>query len=81
VTNPEEMMRYQGELWAYIVAKHYGVTMQEAFMMGPDMFFCSLEWALASQKMEQEAMENATKGKGGGDSVSLDYTFPEDEGF
>jgi hypothetical protein len=72
----------QNQLFAYIVAKHYGVSLTEVYNMGEAMFKQSLIWALAIEDEERKAqkrqeMESSTSNE----TVTFDYDFLHQEDF
>ena len=72
----------QNQLFAYIVAKHYGVSLNEVYSMGEAVFKQSLIWALAIEDEERKAqkrqeMENSTSNE----TVTFDYDFLHQEDF
>ena len=68
------------EMWAYIIAKHYGVSLKEVHEMAPDTFQQSLVWAMVGRKNEEKEMKRKRQeaNNEGRETVSLDYTFVED---
>jgi len=73
----------QLELWAYMVAKHYGVSLKEVDEMNPDTFRRSLVWALVARKEEEKANKRQRQEakSGGRETVSVDYSFLDREDF
>lgn len=73
----------QMEMWAYVVAKHYSISLTEAYAMSPTLFRQSLAWALAID--EEQAKERRRSGKqaaSGRETISLDYMHQlKDEGI
>jgi len=72
----------QNQLFAYIVAKHYGISLSEVYNMGEEIFKQSLIWALAIQEEEKkeqkkQQMENSTSNE----TVTFDYDFLHEEDF
>jgi phosphopantetheine adenylyltransferase len=67
----------QIELWAYIIAKHYNISLSEVYSMPPQLFKQSLVWAMVSKEETQKANEiNKQKMKSGDrEVVGLDYSF------
>jgi len=73
----------QIEAWAYIIAKHYGISLLEVYSMPPNLFRQSLIWALAvneEEKINQEQNKQKAKSKGN-ETVKLDYSFLEGDDF
>ena len=68
------------EMWAYIIAKHYGGSLKEVHDMAPDTFQQSLVWAMVGRKNEEKEMKRKRQeaNNEGRETVSLDYTFVED---
>lgn len=66
----------QVELWAYIIAKHFGISLLEVYAMPQDIFTQSLVWAAVmdeekkneTQRAKQQARSN------GNETVRLDYS-------
>ena len=77
-----EDLDMQMQLFAYIVAKHYSISLHEVYSMSEPIFRQSLSWALAADEEEriqhekQQASQNASN-----DTVDFDYTFVETEDF
>jgi len=68
-------------LFAYIIAKHYNISLKEVYSMNDNLFTQSLSWALAIQ--EEEARENARQrmeANTGQEAISMDYDFLQMEG-
>lgn len=73
----------QIEAWAYIIAKHYGISLLEVYSMPSNLFQQSLIWALAvneEEKIKQKQDRQKMKGKGS-ETVNLDYSFLEGDDF
>jgi len=69
------------ELWAYIVAKHYNISLHEVYQMPKNIFTQSLTWALAmNDEREKNRSRNKAKSKSG-EMVPLDYSFLDKEDF
>jgi hypothetical protein len=67
------------EMAAYSVAKHFSISLADAYAMPLDLFFQSLEWAITVQKLQAEEMQKqAGAAKHSGEAISLDYFFPEE---
>jgi len=63
----------QMEMWAYMVAKHYSISLTEAYSMSPDLFRQSLAWALAVEEKQAQERNRANKqSKSGKETISLD---------
>ena len=82
VASPEDIS-LQMELWAYIVAKHYGISLKEVHEMTPETFQQSLTWALVGRKQEEKEMKRQRQqaNSGGQETVTLDYSWLEMEDF
>ena len=74
-----EDLEMQMQLFAYIVAKHYSISLQEVYNMSEEIFKQSLSWALAIN--EQERQEEKKQTTESNDTVEFDYTFLEMEEF
>ncbi len=74
-----EDLELQMQLFAYIVAKHYSISLQEVYNMSEEIFKQSLSWALAIN--EQERQEEKKQTTESNDTVEFDYTFLEMEEF
>lgn len=76
-------IRLQVESWAYIIAKHFGISLLEVYSMPQDLFKQSLVWALAiNEEEEKERKRSEQQAKSGGnETVSLDYSFLDTEDF
>tara|TARA_R100000152_G_C6779955_1_gene212141 strand:+ start:3006 stop:3212 length:207 start_codon:yes stop_codon:yes gene_type:complete len=67
-------------MWAYIIAKHYGISLKEVHEMTPDTFQQSLVWAMVGRKHDEKENKRRRQeaNNAGRETVSLDYTFVED---
>tara|TARA_R100000995_G_scaffold47674_1_gene22678 strand:+ start:1650 stop:1925 length:276 start_codon:yes stop_codon:yes gene_type:complete len=73
-----EDLEMQMQLFAYIVAKHYSISLHEVYNMSEPIFRQSLSWALAIN--EEEKLEHKRqKVSDSDDTVEFDYTFLEME--
>jgi hypothetical protein len=78
-----EDVNLQMQLFAYIVAKHYGISLVEVYTMPEEIFKQSLIWAMAINEKEekeqrrQEMLSNSESGE----TVEFDYSFLESEDF
>ena len=71
----------QIQLFAYIVAKHYSISLSEVYNMREDIFKQSLSWALAMNEEERlEQKRQDTSSSTSSEVVEFDYTFLEMEG-
>ena len=78
---PEDLV-LQHQLFAYIVAKHYSISLTEVYQMEEDIYTQSLAWALAVQEEEEkEARRQQMQDETSNETVSVDYTFLETEDF
>ncbi len=82
VASPEDI-GLQMELWAYVVAKHYGISLKEVHEMTSETFQQSLTWALVGRKQEEKEMKRQRQqaNSGGQETVTLDYSWLEMEDF
>lgn len=73
----EQDLATQIELWAYIIAKHYGISLAETYSMPPHLFKQSLVWALTITEENNREIERKKQQAKAGDreTVSLDYSF------
>tara|TARA_R110002050_G_scaffold118726_1_gene236259 strand:+ start:522 stop:743 length:222 start_codon:yes stop_codon:yes gene_type:complete len=71
----------QMQLFAYIVAKHYNISLHEVYQMSDAVFKQSLSWALAVNEEERlaEKKQNLQNNTESGDIVDFDYSFLEGE--
>jgi|TARA_R110000796_G_scaffold12101_2_gene40229 hypothetical protein len=67
----------QVELWAYTIAKHYGISLFEVYSMPPNLFKQSLVWAMVGTEEKKKQNEHSKKQAKAGDKemVKLDYSF------
>ena len=74
---------FQLQLFAYTVAKHYGISLREVYMMEESMFKQSLAWAMAveHEREEAEKKERLRSSSGSDEVVDFDYTFLEMEEY
>tara|TARA_R100001079_G_C4382687_1_gene123827 strand:- start:285 stop:494 length:210 start_codon:yes stop_codon:yes gene_type:complete len=69
-------------LFAYFVAKHYGISIAEVLEMSIPVFQQSLTWALAMQDRDnKERARQALESKTGNETITLDYSFLDSEEF
>jgi len=73
----------QLELWAYVIATHYSISLKEVHEMTPATFQQSLSWALAGRNQQEKQMKRQRQEakSGGRETVSLDYDWLELEDF
>jgi len=68
------------QLFAYIVAKHYSISLSEVYIMSEGIFKQSLSWALAMNEEERlEQKRQDVSSSTGSEVVEFDYTFLEME--
>ena len=67
----------QIELWAYIIAKHYNISLTEVYSMPNNIFKQSLVWAMVATDENKKNIERKKQKAKSGDSevVNLDYSF------
>ena len=67
----------QIELWAYIIAKHYNISLTEVYSMPNNIFKQSLVWAMAATDENKKNIERKKQKAKSGDRevVNLDYSF------
>ncbi len=72
-----EDLTLQAELYAYIVATHYNISLHDVYNMPLPIFKQSLKWALAvKEEKEKEEKKQKQKSKAGDrEVVGLDYSF------
>lgn len=72
-----EDLTLQAELYAYIVASHYGVSLHDVYNMPLPIFQQSLTWALAvkEHKDKKRKVEKQKSKAGDREVVGLDYSF------
>ena len=75
-----EDIELQTQLFAYIVAKHYSISLHEVYNMSEPIFRQSLSWALAINE-EERLEQKKQKVSESDDTVEFDYTFLEMEEF
>ena len=76
IDTPEDIT-LQLQLFAYMIAKHYGISLTEVYQMNDEIFRQSLVWAMAIEEEEQKAMEKTrvSSESGSNEVISLDYSF------
>ena len=72
--NAIEDFSTQIELWAYIIAKHFGISLMEVYSMPPHLFKQSLVWAMVSTEENNKRKKEQAKA-GDREVVPLDYSF------
>ena len=72
-----EDFEYKAEYLAYVVAKHYNISLYEVYKMPLPIFKQSLIWAMAIQEEQEKENKRAEQEAKAGDRevVSLDYSF------
>jgi|TARA_B100001094_G_scaffold328398_1_gene388723 hypothetical protein len=77
-----EDIELQFQMLAYIVAKHYGISLTEVLNMTPEVFTQSYVWAIAVEEEKNRNREKANKeNTTGNETVKVDYSFLELEDF
>lgn len=77
-----EDIELQFQMLAYIVAKHYGISLTEVLNMTPEVFTQSYVWAIAIDEQKIKEQEKANKeNTSGNETVKVDYSFLELEDF
>tara|TARA_R100000995_G_scaffold17466_1_gene6914 strand:- start:645 stop:920 length:276 start_codon:yes stop_codon:yes gene_type:complete len=76
VVNPQDL-ELQLELWAYVIAQHFSISIKEVHEMSPQQFEQSLVWTMVGRKEEEKAQKKQQKSSKGGsrETVSLDYNW------
>jgi hypothetical protein len=82
IETPEDIS-LQLQMFAYMVAKHYGISLKEVYEMDEMLFRQSVAWALAVDEVQQKEMEKQEmiQRSGSNEVVSFDYSFLEREDF
>ena len=64
-------------MWAYIIAKHYNISLTEVYSMPKQIFKQSLVWAMVSNDENNKNIERKRQEVKSGDRevVGLDYSF------
>jgi hypothetical protein len=72
-----EDFQTQIELWAYIIAKHYNISLTEVYSMPNNIFKQSLVWAMVVTDENKKNIERKKQKAKSGDRevVNLDYSF------
>ena len=75
--NNAEDIGMQMQLFAYLVAKHYSISLSEVYQMSEEIFKQSLVWALAIEGEQEKAMEKAriSDSSGSNELITFDYSF------
>tara|TARA_R100000388_G_scaffold66915_1_gene48452 strand:+ start:63 stop:344 length:282 start_codon:yes stop_codon:yes gene_type:complete len=78
-----EDISLQTQLFAYIVAKHYGISLTEVLNMGSAVFQQSLVWAMAVESEQGKERQRVNmQEKTGNETITLDYSFLQmEDGF
>ena len=78
-----EDISLQTQLFAYIVAKHYGISLTEVLNMERDVFKQSLVWAMAvDDEQGKERKRVNMQERTGNETITLDYSFLQmEDGF
>jgi len=74
-----EDFQTQIELWAYIIAKHYNISLTEVYSMPNNIFKQSLVWAMVVTDENKKNIERKKQKAKSGDRevVNLDYSFSD----
>lgn len=82
IESPEDIS-LQLELFAYMVAKHYGVSLTEVYQMSEEIFTQSLVWALAVEEEQEKevARQKFAESTDSNEIITFDYSFLEQEDF
>ena len=67
IETPEDIT-LQLQLFAYLIAKHYGISLTEVYQMSEEIFSQSLVWAMAIEEEEKKTMERARVSSDSGSS-------------
>ena len=72
-----EDFQTQIELWAYIIAKHYNISLTEVYSMPNNIFKQSLVWAMVVTDENKKNIERKKQKAKSRDRevVNLDYSF------
>ena len=71
-----EDISLQTQLFAYIVAKHYGISLTEVLNMERGVFKQSLVWAMAvDDEQGKERKRLNMQERTGNETITLDYSF------
>ena len=78
-----EDISLQTQLFAYIVAKHYGISLTEVLNMERGVFKQSLVWAMAvDNEQGKERKRLNMQERTGNEMITLDYSFLQmEDGF
>ena len=76
-----EDLRHQAEMFAYLVATHYNISLQEVYDMDMGVFQQSLSWALAIKEREKKqiARQNMQNRSGSDEVLEFDYSWLDSE--
>ena len=82
IDSPEDIS-LQLELFAYMVAKHYGVSLMEVYQMDEEVFRQSLVWAMAVEEEQEKEAERQRfiENTDSSEIITFDYSFLEQEDF
>ena len=78
-----EDIELQLQLFAYNIAKHYGISLTEVYNMSDEIFKQSLVWAMVYDAEEEKQAEDARvrSNSESSDIVRLDYSFLQEDDF
>jgi|TARA_A200000159_G_scaffold77362_1_gene71650 hypothetical protein len=70
-------------LFAYNIAKHYGISLTEVYNMSEEIFRQSLVWAMVYDAEEEKQAEESRvrSNTESNDIVKLDYSFLQEDDF
>jgi hypothetical protein len=80
IENTEDLQT-ELESWAYIIARHFNISLLEVYSMPKPIFQQSLVWAIAvseEREKDREFQKQKAKSKGN-ETVKLDYSFLDEE--
>jgi len=82
IESPEDIS-LQLELFAYMVAKHYSVSLMEVYQMDEDVFKQSLVWAMAVEEEQEKEAERQRfiENTDSNEIITFDYSFLEEEDY
>lgn len=82
VKSPQDI-EIQLQLWSYMVAKHFQISLKEVHEMSPETFQQSLAWTLVgnNQEKQNQKVQKQQSKSGGKETVPLDYNWLQNEDF
>ncbi len=79
ISNGEDY-KLQNQLFAYFVAKHYNISLQEVLTMPIETFRQSLNWAIVMEEKDKAERDKQTmQNKTSNETITLDYSFLDSE--